>query len=234
MIDHPEDGVADVPAFKTKGLPAYLVLDTSTSMKPHERLLNDTLLKIYDTLYTSPQLSEFIHLSVISFNTSPHVVTSMTDVEALQSLPTVTCGGLTNMGPLCVLLRARIIEDIATLAGSGVQVMRPVVFLLTDGLPTDKPTGAWQRELDELQDRSWKPWPHIVTYGFGDASESVLSRISTAAAYIAEDRAGDNGEALSSAMASLMNTLGATAKAQSLQVPEEVAGYRTLPTDYVG
>ncbi|MDX3532182.1 VWA domain-containing protein [Streptomyces sp. ID05-39B] len=232
MSEHTEEAV-DFTAFKTKGLPAYLVLDTSTSMKPYERLLNETLLTIYDTLYTTPQLSEFIHLSVVSFNTMPHVVASMTDIEALESLPTVSCGGWTNVGPMCELLRARITEDVSALAGDGVQVLRPVVFLLTDGLPTDKPSGAWKQHLDALQDRSWKPWPHIITYGFGDASESVLSTIATAAAYIAEDPGGDNGEALSQAMSSLLNSLVASARAQSLQVPEEVAGYRTLPTDYV-
>ncbi|MGV9558361.1 hypothetical protein [Streptomyces sp. NPDC003401] len=62
----------------------------------------------------------------------------------------------------------------------------------------------------------------------------MLSTIGTAAAYIAEDPDGDNGEALSQAMSSLLNSLVASARAQSLQVPEEVAGYRTLPTDHVG
>ncbi|MEU6812967.1 VWA domain-containing protein [Streptomyces sp. NPDC046831] len=220
--------------FKPKGLPAYLVLDTSKSMKPHERLLNETLLKIYDTLYTSPQLSEFIHLSVLSFNTQPHLVTAMTDIEVLQTLPTVTCDGLTNIGPMCELLRARITEDVRTLAEAGTEVLRPVVFLLTDGLPTDKPSGSWKRDLDALQDRSWKPRPNIITYGFGDASESVLSTIATAAAYIAEDGDGDNGAALAEAMESLLNSLVASARVQSLQIPEEVEGYRTLPLDFVG
>jgi len=232
MTDYTEEPV-DSTAFKTKGLPAYLVLDTSTSMKPYERLLNETLLTIYDTLYTSPQMSEFIHLSVISFNTMPHVVTSMTDIEALEALPTVSCGGWTNVGPMCELLRARITEDVSSLAGSGVEVLRPVVFLLTDGLPTDKPAGAWKQHLDALKDHSWRPWPHIITYGFGDASESVLSTIATAAAYIAEDPGRDNSAALSQAMSSLLNSLVASARVRSLQVPEEVEGYRTLPSDYV-
>ncbi|UYQ63749.1 vWA domain-containing protein [Streptomyces peucetius] len=225
---------ASSTGFKAKGLPTYLVLDTSGSMKRHEQLLNATLLKIYDTLYTSPQLSEFIHLSVISFNTQPHVVTAMTDIETLETLPTVSCEGLTNVGPMLELVRARITEDVRTLSEAGTEVLRPVVFLLTDGIPTDEPRGAWKRDLDALQDRSWKPRPNIITYGFGDASEAVLSTIATAAAYIAEDNGEHTGAALSEAMSSLLNSLVASARVQSLQVPEEVKGYRTLPLDFVG
>ena len=36
--------------YKTQGLPTYVVLDTSGSMAPHEQLLNDTLMHIYDTI----------------------------------------------------------------------------------------------------------------------------------------------------------------------------------------
>ncbi|MCX4822173.1 VWA domain-containing protein [Streptomyces sp. NBC_01142] len=219
--------------FRSKGLPAYVVLDTSGSMKPYEQLLNATLLKIYDTLYTSPQLSEFIHLSVLSFNTRPHVVTAMTDIEALESLPTVTCEGLTNLGPMLQVLRDRIADDVRELSQAGTQVLRPVVFLLTDGAPTDKPSGAWQQDLDRLVDPAFKPRPNIITYGFGAASEAVLRTVATVAAYLAEDDAQSTGDALSEAMSSLLNSLVASARVQKLQVPEEVKGYRSVPLDFV-
>lgn len=220
--------------FKTQGLPAYLVLDTSGSMKSFEPLLNSTLLNIYDTLFTDPQTSEFIHLSVVSFNTEPYVVTPMTDIQQLESLPTVFCTGLTNVGPMLQLLRTRITDDVRQLSSSGVKVLRPVVFLLTDGLPTDKPTGAWKPPLDELQDRSWRLHPHIITYGFGQASESVLRSIATVAAFVADEGPERTAEALSAALASLLSSLVASAREQQLQIPQEVAGYRSVPMDFVG
>lgn len=220
--------------YKSKGLPAYLVLDTSWSMQDFEKLLNDTLLHIYDTLFTSPQTSEFIHLSVVSFNTQAHVVTPMTDIEELQSLPTVTCSGLTNFLPMFELVRSQIDSDVRTLADGGTEVLRPVMFLLTDGAPTDEPPGAWQEGLKLLHDHDWKPWPHIITYGFGGASVNVLRQVSTVAAYLAESDAEGTAEALSAALASLLNSLVASAKARQLQVPEEVKGYKSVPLDYVG
>ncbi|MCX4776516.1 vWA domain-containing protein [Streptomyces sp. NBC_01264] len=221
------------PGFGAKGLPAYVVLDTSGSMAKYEPLLNATLLKIYDTLYTSPLLSEFIHLSVISFNTQPHVVTEMTDIELMESLPTVTCEGLTNIGPMLRLLRTRITEDVEQLSAKGVKVLRPVVFLLTDGAPTDAPAGIWHQDLETLRDPAWKPRPHVITYGFGAASESMLRSLATVAAYLAQDEAQSTGEALSEAMSSLLNSLVASARVQQLQVPEEVKGYRSVPLDFV-
>ncbi|MEU7580179.1 VWA domain-containing protein [Streptomyces sp. NPDC041068] len=219
--------------FKRKGLPAYLVLDTSSSMKAFEPLLNSTLLSIYDTLFTSPQTSEFVHLSVISFNTQPHVVTSMTDIEQLESLPTVTCEGRTNFGPMFRLVRDRIAEDIQQLSQNGIQVLRPVLFVLTDGIPTDRPTGSWLRDLDALRDSAFKAHPNIITYGFGNTSEAVLKRISTLAAYLAEEEDQDTAKALANALASLLNSLVASARVRRLQVPEEVKGYKSVELDSV-
>jgi len=216
--------------YKVKGLPTYLVLDTSGSMKPHEQVLNNTLMEIYDTIDTSPQVSEFIHLSVISFNTQAHVVTAMEDLDDIQTLPTVSCGGMTNYGLMLELVRSRIEADVRAMAHRGLKVLRPVVFLLTDGFPSDHP--GWLDQLADLTDREWKAHPNIITYGFGDATEAVLSRIANVAAFTAEQGA-DNRAALSEALTSLLNSLVASAKAEEMQVPESVKGYRSIPLEYV-
>ncbi|GAA3447186.1 vWA domain-containing protein [Planomonospora venezuelensis] len=218
----------------TKGLPTYVVLDTSGSMAPFESLLNETLTEIVDTLYSSPRVSDFIHLSILSFNTSPHMVLEMTEISRLTALPTVGCSGVTNFAPMLRLLRERVKNDIIDLSKKGVMVIRPVVFLLTDGNPTDDPDDSWERALQPLTDPNWRPRPHIITYGFGEASEAVLRRVSTLAAYIAEKgREEENKKALSLALNSLLNSLVASAAAQRLLVPEEVSGFKSVPLEYV-
>ncbi|MEO5876502.1 MAG: hypothetical protein ABIS86_17985 [Streptosporangiaceae bacterium] len=211
-----------------KGMPTYVVLDVSGSMKAHQDLLNDTLAKIVNTLYLSPRIAEFIHLSIITFSTTPNVVLRMTGIKDLRSLPTVDCKGVTNFGPTFRLLRERIEVDLPHLAAEGVTVLRPVIFLLTDGAPSDTPADAWAEPLRALTDREWKPYPHIITYGFGAAVVSVLSRMSTLAAYVADGDCVSNSEALSSALSSLLNSLVASAQFQDLRLPEEVRGFRSL------
>jgi uncharacterized protein YegL len=229
-----DNSAADVRGGGVKGLPTYVVLDTSGSMAPFEELLNGTLTEIVDTLFTSPKVSDFIHLSIISFNTSPHVVVEMTEISQLTALPTVSCDGVTNFAPMFQLLRECIEDDIPKLSDKGVAVTRPVIFLLTDGNPTDRPKGDWAKALASLTDPAWRPHPHIITYGFGDASEAVLKKVSTLAAYIAEQGHQDaNKKALSSALNSLLTSLVASAAAQRLLVPEEVSGFRSVPLDFV-
>jgi uncharacterized protein YegL len=220
------------PGTGGRGLPAYVVLDTSASMTPYQDLLNDTLTEIYDTLMTSPQVQEFVHLAIITFSTEPHLVLGATEVDSLTSLPTVRCGGSTNYKPMFEMLRNRINIDVPSLSSAGINVLRPVVFLLTDGAPTDRPADAWVSALSELTDSEWRRHPHIVTYGFGETSETVLKRVSTLAAYLAEGGTG-NREALASALSSLLSSLVTSAQNQQLQVPEEVPGYRSVPLDYV-
>jgi uncharacterized protein YegL len=227
MTTYPESDMS----YEAKGLPAYLVLDTSSSMEKFETLLNNTLLHIYDTLYTQPEVSEFVHLSVISFNSDAHVVTPMTDIEQLESLPTLKCMGATNFVPMCKLVRDRIDQDVVALSAASVSVLRPVVFVLTDGAPTDRPVGTWKDGVALLKDRSWKRYPHIVTYGFGSASETVLKSLATAAAYMAEGDPSQTGEALSQALSHMLNSLVASAKTRQVELPPEIAGCRTLTLD---
>lgn len=216
---------------RVQGLPTYLAIDVSKSMQPHEGVLNRTLEEIIHTMYVSPRISEFIHLSVITFSTRPHVVLGMTEIAELASLPTVTCRGSTHFAPLFGLLRERIELDLPRLSAKNVQPLRPVVFLLTDGAPADRPPARWVEAFDALTDRGWRPHPHVITYGFGEAVEAVLKRMATAAAFIAEPDRGTDTQAVTAALSTMLNSLVATAQARTLQVPDHVKGYRALPIE---
>ena len=72
---------------KTKCLPTYLVVDTSSSMSEHEELLNELVDYLFDEIGNSPRIAEFAHMSIITFNTIPHLVLPMADIEQIQKRP---------------------------------------------------------------------------------------------------------------------------------------------------
>jgi uncharacterized protein YegL len=214
---------------RQKCLPTYLVIDVSTSMSQHEQTLNQTLKKLHSTLANSPRVSEFAHMSIIAFSTQPWVVIEMTDMEYVPGMPEVACDGMTNYGAAFDLVRERIDIDLPALTAQGKAVLRPIMFVLTDGAPTD---GEWETAFRALVDKGWRRRPHVVTYGFGAAPEAVLGRIATKAAFVADGSSGQD-EALSTALHSMLNSLVASAQADELLIPAQAAGYKTVPLEYL-
>lgn len=214
---------------KTKCLPTYLVLDTSGSMKEHEQTLNDTLEHVFDTLIASPRVSEFAYISIITFNTQPHLVLEMTDIEDAPGVPQLACDGMTNYGLVFDLIRSRIDVDVPALNAAGKAVLRPAVFLFTDGFPSDE--NEWQARFNELVAPSWRRRPHVITYGFGEARADVLGKMATKAAFLADSRTEDK-EALTKTLTSLLQTLVASAKAEELLIPADLPGFIRVPVEY--
>jgi uncharacterized protein YegL len=218
------------PLLKSKCLPTYLVIDTSRSMEKDEQVLNDTVDYVFDKVDNSPRVSEFAHISIITFNTDAHLVLEMADIEQVDQLPLIKCGGATSYGKMFQLVKERIDIDVEKLnAGGSRAVLRPAVFILTDGGPTDP---NWASQFDALTDPGWRRRPHIITYGFGQANAAVLGKISTMAAFMAENIASDE-DAIATALMSLLNTLVASAGAEELRIPEQVDGYIRVPLEYM-
>jgi uncharacterized protein YegL len=199
---------------KSKCLPTYLVIDTSKSMLVHEALLNKTVDHVFDVLSDAPHVSEFAHISIITFNTDAHVVLPMSDIESVASVPNIMCSGATNYGAAFHLLRQRIDHDYHQLATAR-NVQRAAVFMLTDGAPNDK---DWATELAALNDRGWRLRPAIISYGFGDANEAIIQKVGNTAAYLAIDAENETG-AITSMLTDMLTTLAGSAKAQELVIP---------------
>jgi uncharacterized protein YegL len=218
-------------------LPTYILIDTSSSMKPVEAHLNDTLEYLYDELMMAPAIAEFTRLSLISFNTDAYVVLSMTDIQEVVALPQLECWGVTNFSRAYEVVRQRIDADVAELTGANRKVLRPVVFVLTDGQPTDETgriTQGWRPEFERLTDKSWSRHANVVPFGFGNATAEVLKDMSTidGCAFLAKD--SGNSEALRKIFVTLLNTLVASARSNELRLPAEVDGFIRVNQDFIG
>ncbi len=221
---------------KVNCLPVYILIDTSHSMTPFEDVLNETIETLYDELITSPRISEFAYVSILSYNTEAEVVLQMTDLQAMDALPQLSCGGVTNFLGALRLLRQRIEADVPQLSEEGREVLRPVAFLLTDGQPTDETghfTNNWKADYEALIDKSYRRHPNVVPFGYGTATADIINEISTipGAAYLAKD--GGTAEALRKIIPALLNTLVASARDNALRLPAEVDGFIRVSRDIV-
>ncbi|MET7484070.1 VWA domain-containing protein [Streptomyces sp. NPDC005538] len=205
-------------------LPTYVVIDASSSMKEHETVLNATLSRLHYSLASNPRVSEFARVSVIAFSTDVHVVIPMSDMEQVPVMPEVICGGRTEYGKTFDQLRQSIEQDVSDLRTQNFSVLRPTVFFLTDGGPTDT---NWQRSFRTLVDKDWPRHPHLIAYGFGGARRDVLEQVATKALFIADGT--DTESALSEAIAGLLNTLVASSKTGQMQIATEVKGFKYIP-----
>ncbi|WP_051450483.1 vWA domain-containing protein [Actinospica robiniae] len=238
--DRGEEPVVIAGAAKPKCLPTYLVLDTSDSMKPYTDLLNDSLKFVHRAAYHDPEISQYAHISIVVFNNEASVALPMSDISEVDRLPRVACGGITEYAKAFDLIRERIEVDVPNLLAAGLQVQRPVVFFMTDGLPTDGMRQGdkngderiWRDAFARLTDESWDRHPHVVAFGFGKARSSVIAAVATLQAFIAE-QAQDQAESLRELFSFLVKSLSASATRGVLQVPEVMDGFRSVELEYM-
>ena len=123
-------------------LPVYFVIDVSESMIGDTmRQLDEGLAKLSDTLKTIPEALETAQVSIIAFAGKAKVITPMVEVANLYP-PRLPIGGGTSLGAALDLLMERIDHDVTPTTPERKGDWKPIVFLLTDGTPTDNPQAA--------------------------------------------------------------------------------------------
>lgn len=216
-------------------LPVYVVIDTSGSMIKFEDQLNESIVSIYEELIGNPRISDFAQVSIISFATEPSVILQMTELQKLTALPRVACDGVTMLDKALRLIRAQIEEDVPALKTAGHQVLRPAVFLLTDGMPSDDQgyaSTAWEADYAQLTDSGYPYHPNVVPFGYGQATPEFLAQVATirGAAFLAKD---GPGSALQQVIPALLNTLVKSAANKGLTLPNEVDGFTRITDEYI-
>lgn len=216
-------------------LPVYVLIDVSSSMKKFEDQLNESIVSIYEELIDNPRISDFAQVSIVTFATEPDIILPMTELHNLTALPRATCYGLTMLDKALRLLRAQIDTDVDALKASGRKVLRPVIFLLTDGFPSDdkgNASTAWESDYDQLTDPGYQYHPNIVPFGYGQATWDFLRKVATIpeAAFLAEQ---GTGSALQKVIPALLNTLVKSAAVKGLALPRDVDGFIRITDEYM-
>lgn len=123
-------------------LPIFFVIDVSESMigEPIE-LLEQGIENIVSSLRQDPHSLETVYISVIAFAGKAKAITPLVDLISFYP-PKISTGGGTSLGLALDVLMNEIDTNVqkTTLENRG--DWEPLVFLITDGKPTDDPRRA--------------------------------------------------------------------------------------------
>ena len=128
-------------------LPVYLLLDCSSSMtgQPIEQV-RQGLRALLDDLSTEPMAVETVYLSVITFNSTAQQVIPLTELMQFKE-PQIQASGATALGAALQLLIDCLAKEVRQNTANQKGDWKPLVFLMTDGMPTD----AWEAAADALK-----------------------------------------------------------------------------------
>jgi uncharacterized protein YegL len=151
-------------------LPVFLLLDTSGSMsgEPIEQVKNGVQMLV-SALRQDPYALETAYLSVITFSSSASEAVPLTELAAFQP-PSLTASGATSMGEALSLVADLASRQLSKTTATTKGDWKPMVFLMTDGSPTDD----WQKGLQRFQQEKWGI---VVACAVNGGDTSVLQKI---------------------------------------------------------
>ena len=152
-------------------LPIYLVLDTSGSMMGDPiSAVQQGLNMLLSDLNSEPSALETAYLSVITFNSTAQQVVPLTAITDFRQ-PPLEASGTTAFGAALAKLEECLARDVVK-GGSGRKGdWRPLVFVMTDGQPTD----TWEPAAARV--KAAKVGNVIACAAGGAADEQMLKKL---------------------------------------------------------
>lgn len=165
---------------QSRRLPIYLLLDTSGSMIGDKITAVDVGVRMLrDSLMADPMAIETVYISVISFATEARQIIPLTALTDFRP-PSLQAQGATSLGGALRLLNESLDRDIIPNSAEKKGDYKPIVFLLTDGKPTD----TWEPQANALRNRPKQKVATIIALGCGGRSqvdENILKSVANVA-----------------------------------------------------
>jgi len=155
-------------------LPIYLLIDTSESMagEPFDAV-KAGLASMMGELRSNPMAMETAVISLITFASHAQQAVPLTDVLKFQ-IPRLKMGSGTAMGAALTVLIESMSREVVTTTATQKGDFKPIVFLMTDGTPTDQ----WEKQADTIKNTISGKRANVIAVACGsDADVSMLGRI---------------------------------------------------------
>lgn len=197
--------------------PVYLLLDTSGSMMGAPiQAVQQGVHMIHNELLNNPHAIETVYLSVITFSSAAQQVIQLCSVEAFQP-PALKAEGATALGAAITLLEQAFDRELIANTEGRKGDYRPLIFLLTDGAPTDE----WRTPVNKMKQRKTSRMGAFVAVGCGpNVNMTVLKEI-TPDVLTMNDTSGDSIKQffkwVSSSIQKTSQRLGASADQAGLE-----------------
>ena len=169
-------------------LPIFFVLDCSESMAGDKlQKMRDGLQAIVQSLRADPHALETAYLSVLAFAGIAKVIAPLVELPSFYP-PRLPLGGGTNLGAALDALTTEIDKSVVKTTAEHKGDWRPIVYLFTDGHPTDEPAAAVERWIKRF---GGKITLIAVTIGKREDVAPVLNRLTEHVILFEERKEGD-------------------------------------------
>lgn len=157
-------------------MPVYLLLDTSGSMSGDPiSAVEQGVQMLINELLNDPASEELVWLSIITFDSKAKQLIPLTEIGKVNP-PSLVASGSTSMGEAFRILSNALDMEIKERTQDQKGDYKPLVFLLTDGEPTDD----FQAGLGELKARQSKKPANIIALGCGSqVNTQILQQITS-------------------------------------------------------
>lgn len=215
-------------------LPFYIVCDESYSMVEEIDGVNRSLVDLHKAIASDLVVCDKAMIGVITFSDTAEVLVPLTRPDQLANMSGCVAKSGTSYGAAFTKIKETIETDVADLKAKNHQVLRPVVFFISDGGPQDD---NWKASHDRLTDETFTARPHILSFGVREADEKTTREIATPVnrlndrrfAYLAEEGT-EPGPALREILRKLAQTIVTSSSSEKRQLipPTDIPGVRDI------
>ena len=168
-------------------LPIYFVLDVSESMVGENlQKLEEGVSSIVRSLRQDPHALETIYISIIAFAGKSRTIVPLIELASFYP-PKLPIGGGTSLGGALFHLMSEIDKSVIKTTAEVKGDWKPIVYLLTDGKPTDLVSSAVTKWKNEYVNKAT-----LIAIAIGNFADSGVLKQLTEHAFMLENTNNEN------------------------------------------